>query len=99
VIADEVTDTANKEELSLSLCFVNDGSVKEEFVDFMEVERKTGYCWLRLSFIDYQRMVSPQRTSEVSAAMVHPICQERYQDASPLFSKRPHSTVLTSIWQ
>ena len=23
-------------------------------------------CWLRLSFIDYQRMVSPQQTSEVS---------------------------------
>ena len=42
VIADEVTDMANKEELSLSLCFVNDGSVKEVFVDFVEVERKTG---------------------------------------------------------
>ena len=42
VIADEVTDTANKEELSLSLRFVVDGTVKEVFVDFVEVERITG---------------------------------------------------------
>lgn len=42
VIADEVTDTANKEELSLSLRFVFDGRVKEVFVDFVEVERITG---------------------------------------------------------
>ena len=42
VIADEVTDTANKEELSLSLRFVHAGTVKEVFVDFVEVERITG---------------------------------------------------------
>lgn len=42
VIADEVTDIANKEELSLSLCFVFDGTVKEVFVDFVAVERITG---------------------------------------------------------
>ena len=42
VIADEVTDTANKEELSLSLRFVFNGRVKEVFVDFVEVERITG---------------------------------------------------------
>ena len=42
VIADEVTDTANKEELSLSLHFVFDGRVKKVFVDFVEVERITG---------------------------------------------------------
>ena len=42
VIADEVTDTANKEELSISLRFVLDGTIKEVFVDFMEVERITG---------------------------------------------------------
>ena len=42
MIADEVTDTANKEELSLSLRFVVDGTVKEVFVDFVEVERITG---------------------------------------------------------
>ena len=42
VIADEVTDTANKEELSISLRFVLDGTVKEVFVDFVEVERITG---------------------------------------------------------
>ena len=42
MIADEVTDMANKEKLSLSLRFVLDGTVKEVFVDFMEVERITG---------------------------------------------------------
>jgi hypothetical protein len=42
VIADEVTDAANKEELSISLRFVLDGVVKEMFVDFVEVERITG---------------------------------------------------------
>ena len=42
VIADEVTDMANKEELSLSLRFVDDGTVKGVFVDFVEVERITG---------------------------------------------------------
>lgn len=42
VIADKVTDAANKEELSLSLRFVFYGVVKEMFVDFLEVERITG---------------------------------------------------------
>ena len=42
VIADEVTDAANKEEVSLTLRFVVDGVVKEMFVDFVEVERITG---------------------------------------------------------
>ena len=42
IIADEVTDAANKEELSIALRFVLDGTVKEVFVDFVEVERITG---------------------------------------------------------
>lgn len=42
ILADEVTDTADKEELSLSLHFVLDNSIKEVFVDFLEVERITG---------------------------------------------------------
>ena len=42
VMVDEVTDAANKEELSLTLCFVLDGTVKEMFVDLLEVERITG---------------------------------------------------------
>ena len=41
MIADEVTDMANQVKLSLSLRFVLDGTVKEMFVDFMEVERIT----------------------------------------------------------
>ena len=42
VIADEVTDVSNKEELSLILRYVLDGVIKEVFVDFLEVERITG---------------------------------------------------------
>ena len=42
MIADEVTDSANKEELSLALRYILDGSIKEVFVDFVEVERITG---------------------------------------------------------
>ena len=42
VIADEVTDTSNKEQLSLSLCYVTDENVKEMFLDFIEIERITG---------------------------------------------------------
>ena len=42
IIADEVTDLSNKEQLSLALRYVLDGRVKEVFVDFMFVERITG---------------------------------------------------------
>lgn len=42
IIADEVTDTANKEQLSLVLRYVLDNDVKEVFVDFVEVDRITG---------------------------------------------------------
>ena len=56
VIADEVTDIANQEELSLSLRYILDGFNCEVFVDFIhvDVERKTGQtlahttlAWLR----------------------------------------------------
>ena len=42
VIADEVVDVSNKEQLSLTVRYVLDGTVKEMFVDFIEVERITG---------------------------------------------------------
>ena len=42
VIADEVTDVANKEQLSLCLRYVHNEHVKEVFIDFVEVERITG---------------------------------------------------------
>lgn len=42
VIADEVADVSNKEQLSLALRYVLDGGGKEAFVDFVEVERITG---------------------------------------------------------
>ena len=42
IIADEVTDLANKEQLSLVLRYILDGNVNEVFVDFVFVERITG---------------------------------------------------------
>ena len=42
IIGDEVTDAANKEELSLVLRYVFNEKINEVFVDFIEVERITG---------------------------------------------------------
>lgn len=42
VIADELSDVSNKEQLSISFRYVFDGNVKEVFADFVEVERITG---------------------------------------------------------
>ena len=37
IIADEVTDVASREELSLVLRYVHDGEIREVFVEFLEV--------------------------------------------------------------
>ena len=42
IIADEVTDVSNKEELSLVLRYIHEEQVREVFLDFLEVERITG---------------------------------------------------------
>lgn len=42
IIADEVTDVSNREELSLVVHYLYNKEVKEVFVDFIEVERITG---------------------------------------------------------
>lgn len=44
VIADEVTDVSNKEQVSISLRYIYDGTVKEVFIAFVSVERITGEC-------------------------------------------------------
>ena len=52
-IADEVTDVANKEQLSLCLRCVHYDHVKEVFLDFVEVERITGIaCRHTISVLD-----------------------------------------------
>ena len=55
IIADEVTDVANREELSIAVRYVLNGEIKEVFVDFVEVDRITGEVlaqnilqWLRI---------------------------------------------------
>ena len=42
IIADEVADVGNREQLSLSLRFILDDDVNEVFIDFVEVQRITG---------------------------------------------------------
>lgn len=42
IIANEVTDVANKEQLSISIRYCLDCCVKEVFLDFVEVVRITG---------------------------------------------------------
>ena len=42
IMADEITDLSNKEQLSLCVRYVTDETVKEMFLDFIEVERITG---------------------------------------------------------
>ena len=42
VIADEVSDVSNKEQLSIAIRYVLNGIVHESFIDFAEVERITG---------------------------------------------------------
>ncbi len=42
LIADEVTDVGNREQLSLSLRYILDEEVNEVFLDFVEVDRITG---------------------------------------------------------
>ena len=42
IIADEVTDVANREEVSLVVRYIHDHKIKEVFLDFLEVERITG---------------------------------------------------------
>ena len=42
IIADKVWDVSNKEQLSVCLCYVQASSVKEAFLDLVQVERITG---------------------------------------------------------
>ena len=42
MIADEVTDTNDLEQLSICLRYVFDNSIREVFIDFVVVERITG---------------------------------------------------------
>ena len=39
---DKVVDNANKKQISVCLCYIFDNCVKEEFTDFMPVDRITG---------------------------------------------------------
>ena len=91
IIADEVTDVANKEELSLVLRYIINNEVKEVFVDFIEVERITGtrlaesiLNWLR----KYKLLLSDMRgqcydgASNMSGARSG--CKTIVQQSAPL---------------
>ncbi len=59
ILADEVTDCSNLEQLSIVIRFVDDKIIREEFLGFIAVERITGEClatellsWLQTHSID-----------------------------------------------
>ena len=79
VIADEVTDVSNKEELSLVLRYMFNDEIKEVFVDFIQVERITGEV--------LGSTISPFLTCVVSVTTVHPICLVLVLGAKLLFNK------------
>lgn len=90
VIADEVTDSSNKEQLSLSLRYVTDENVKEMFLDFIEVERITGQAlsdailhWLDINGLPVADMRGQcyDGTSSMSASRAG--CQVLIQKEAP----------------
>ena len=92
IIADEVTDAANREELSLVLRYMTDEEgIKEVFVDFIEIERITGSIlakailqWLRSHKLPMANMCGQcyDRASNMSGAKSG--CKTIIQKEAPL---------------
>ena len=109
VIADEVTDVANKEELSLALRYVFCGTVKEVFVDFIEVERITGELlaesilnWLRKSSLSLSNLRGQCYDGASNMSGARSGCKSIVQQLAPLAlyfhcaSLRPNLAVVSS---
>lgn len=78
IIADEVTDVANEEELSLVFRYVYQGVVKEVFSDFIAVERITGS-------VLGEAILSWLKAHDISLADMHGQC---YDGASNMSGAR-----------
>ena len=87
IIADEVTDLSNKEQLSLALRYVLDGKVKEVFVDFIYVERITGEV-LAQAILRWHG-IFPMHIFVANVMMEHQAWQVHGQVVWQLFSKKP----------
>ena len=83
IIADEVADISNKEQLSLVLRYILDDAVKEMFVDFVVLRELQVKFWLKPFYSGWQLRDCLHLIYGVSAMMAHPICQGLGQDANP----------------
>ena len=84
IIADEVTDVSNKEELSLVLRYMFNDEIKEVFVDFIQVERITGEV-LGSTIIEW--LCNDNVSLSNMRGQVHPTCLVLVLGAKLLFNK------------
>ena len=92
ILADEVTDCANLKQVSVVIRFVDsDKSIREEFLDFITVERITGEAlttallsWLQVHNIDvsFCRGQGYDRAASMSSSTVG--VQARIREVSPM---------------
>lgn len=100
IIADEVCDVSNKEQLSLCVRYVQASSVKERFLDFVEVERITGrelasailYCLRTWGLqLCYLRGQCYDGASNMADQVAQRLCSKKLQWHST------HTVLLTSL--
>ena len=89
VIADEVTDVANREELSLVLRYIFNNEIKEVFVDFLEVERITGEV-LGSTIVEWLSRHNVYLTCVVNATTGPPTCLLLALGVNPSFKDQHH---------
>jgi hypothetical protein len=90
IIADELTDCSNKEQLSLSVRYVTNEAVKEMFLDFVEFERITGQAlsdailqWLELNELSVADMRGQCYDGASSMSGSRAGCQALLQKEAP----------------
>ena len=74
VIADELSNVSNKEQLSIAIRYVLNGTVHESFIDFVE-ERITGEVLASIFCTVYKPGAYRFQTCVASAMMGPPTCQ------------------------
>ena len=90
ILADEVTDCSNQEQLSLAIRFVDsEGSTREEFMDFIsETELLVRFCLL-LFWLAFSHGIFRSPTVGDRGMMGHPICLPVIVEFKVAFSNMP----------
>ena len=91
IIADEVTDTANREELSIIVRYVLGSQIKEVLVDFVEVAKITGEVlaqsilqWLRVHRLSVKGMRGQCYDGASNMSGARSSCKSIVQQEAPL---------------